>query len=484
MATPRRVKDLIQDPKNRRLHGERNLQMMTEALETVGAARSIVIDEKNVIHAGNGIVAAAAKAGITKLRVVDADGDELVAVRRRGLTAEKKRLLAMYDNRASELSEWNVEQLQADHAAGLELGSFWTPDELERLFGLTADGTPPREDPDIIPHPRTTTIERGDLFELGEHRLLCGDSTVDEEVGRLIGEQPLDLVVSSPPYNVNLKYRTHKDKASRDEYLAFIAATARAFVPRLAPGRFVAWNIGVSPKTFPARQVVAIEDAGLAFYRQIVWAKTGVPYPTFPATLKTKRVRHYAPNYTHELIQVFEKETDDPDATAACALCDGAGVMAVRDVPVAEAHETVQLFTNGETLLGGPNETPLRRYQNDVWQIAQSQATVGLRTIGNRSTGLVKKGQKSHRVKEHPAAFPVEVPRAVMSFLTGPGETVFDPFGGSGSTLIACELNTRRARLMELDAVYCQLIIDRWEAITARKAVKVDSAPKKTRRRA
>jgi hypothetical protein len=88
--------------------------MITEALQQIGAARSIVIDEDNLILAGNGVTEAAAAAGLTKLQIVDVAGDTLVAVRRTGLTAGQKRALAIYDNRTAELAEWNLEQLAAD----------------------------------------------------------------------------------------------------------------------------------------------------------------------------------------------------------------------------------------------------------------------------------------------------------------------------------------------------------------------------------
>lgn len=135
-TAPTRLTDLHPDPVNRRSHPARNLAMTVEALRAVGAARSIVIDEANLILAGNGVTAAAAEAGITKIRVVDVDGQTLVAVRRRGLTDAQKRALALYDNRTGELAEWNVEQLTADLTNGEDLTAFFLPDEIERLTGM------------------------------------------------------------------------------------------------------------------------------------------------------------------------------------------------------------------------------------------------------------------------------------------------------------------------------------------------------------
>lgn len=101
----------------------------------MGAARSIVIDEDGTVIAGNGVVEAAAEAGITRVRVVDADGNTIVAVRRKGLSDEQKRTLALYDNRAGELSEWNADQLADDKAQGLALAPFFTEGELKRIIG-------------------------------------------------------------------------------------------------------------------------------------------------------------------------------------------------------------------------------------------------------------------------------------------------------------------------------------------------------------
>jgi hypothetical protein len=125
---------LVTDPENRRAHPARNLDMVQRSLTDVGAARSIVIDEDDVILAGNGVTAAALAAGITTVRVIDSAGDELIAVRRRGLTALQKRALALYDNRTSELAVWNNDQLDADAAAGLDFRPFWTEAEEAELL--------------------------------------------------------------------------------------------------------------------------------------------------------------------------------------------------------------------------------------------------------------------------------------------------------------------------------------------------------------
>lgn len=113
MADITHIKDLKPDQRNARKHNARNIGMIEDALNEVGAARSIVIDEDGRILAGNGTVEAAAQAGIERVKVVEASGEEIVAVRRRGLTEKQKRRLALFDNRTAELAEWERDEISA-----------------------------------------------------------------------------------------------------------------------------------------------------------------------------------------------------------------------------------------------------------------------------------------------------------------------------------------------------------------------------------
>jgi len=135
MAKKLTIADLKPDTANRRQRTQRGARMLVESMEQVGPARSIVIDEDDAILAGNGALEAAAEAGITKVHVVEADGKTLIAVRRRGLSADEKRALALYDNRTAELSEWVPEQLAGDRAKGLSLAPWFAEPEQRRLLG-------------------------------------------------------------------------------------------------------------------------------------------------------------------------------------------------------------------------------------------------------------------------------------------------------------------------------------------------------------
>lgn len=132
-ANPKTLKDLVADPHNARRHTDRNLAMIAESIETVGAARSIVIDEGGRVLAGNATRLKAQEKGL-KLKVVDADGKTVIAVRRRGLDATQKTALALYDNRAAELAEWDGAVLRGLIEAGVPLATFFRDEELEIIL--------------------------------------------------------------------------------------------------------------------------------------------------------------------------------------------------------------------------------------------------------------------------------------------------------------------------------------------------------------
>ena len=123
-----------------------------------------------------------------------------------------------------------------------------------------------------------------------------------------------------------------------------------------------------------------------------------------------------------------------------------------------------ELLSTGDPQFGA-KIYPLDRYQNDVWSVSPTR-TQDLKTIGPAN-------MPNHRQKEHPAVFPVEIPRALAAFLTNRGETILDPFAGAGTTILAAEQLGRRARALELEPVYCDISLRRWEEFTGREALKL-----------
>lgn len=136
---PRTIADLRHDPQNARRHTPRNIGMIAHSLQQFGAARGIVIDEDGTVLAGNGVLEAAAQAGIENVRVIETDGTEIVAVQVRHLTDEQKRQYAIADNRTTDLSDWDTDVLQAFLDEGTDLGDWFFEDELAGILEEAAD---------------------------------------------------------------------------------------------------------------------------------------------------------------------------------------------------------------------------------------------------------------------------------------------------------------------------------------------------------
>lgn len=175
------IGDLTPDSRNARRHNPRNIGLLVDSLQEVGAARSIVIDEDGRILAGNGTVEAAAEAGITRVQVVDADGETIVAVRRRGLTEEQKRRLALLDNRTAELADWDASVLEALQSDGLKLDDLFEPFEWNNLVYRDVEndveaawtGMPACENEDVGPW-RTVRVHFANQADLESFARLIG----------------------------------------------------------------------------------------------------------------------------------------------------------------------------------------------------------------------------------------------------------------------------------------------------------------------
>jgi len=199
------ITSLKSDHKNARRRTDRSSDLIKESLQRYGAARSIVIDEDNRILAGNGTIDGAKAAGIKNVRIIETDGDEIIAVKRTGLSEEQKVGLALADNRTADLSEWDQEmlhQLSEEH----DISPWFDQDDLNEILNVTElDPEEGNTDPDDVPEaPEDPTTKPGDLWILGNHRLLCGDSTNPQHVERLMDGKKADMVFTDPPYGVSV----------------------------------------------------------------------------------------------------------------------------------------------------------------------------------------------------------------------------------------------------------------------------------------
>ena len=206
------IGDLIPDPQNPRKHNPKNIGLISDSLRDVGAGRSIVIDESNEILAGNGLVEAAAEAGITKVQVVEADGNTIIAVRRTNLTPDQKRRLAIFDNRTAELAEWDVDVLRDFAAEGMDFQPFEFGAELTAdIRGELPPPPPIRTQRDVVavadlkPHPRNYRTHNDQqiahitqsIRDYGVYRsvVIAQDNTILAGHGVVVAAKNLDIKV-------------------------------------------------------------------------------------------------------------------------------------------------------------------------------------------------------------------------------------------------------------------------------------------------
>ena len=387
------VKDLKSDHKNARRRTDRSASLIAESLKRFGAARSIVIDEDGRILAGNGTVEGAKKAGIDKLRIIEAEGDELIAVRRAGLTEDQKVGLALADNRSSDLSEWDNEmlrQLSEEHdlTPWFEDGELLA-EVLEPEEGLT--------DADDVPEvPEEPITKPGDLWILGNHRLLCGDSTDVLAVERLMDGKKANLWLTDPPYNIAYEGGSKKRKAiendsmGSDDFRQFLRDAYAVADMHICPGAaFYIWHADSEGYNFRGAAI----DIGWNVRQTLIWNKNN------------------------------------------------------------SAFGRSDFHWKHEPCLYGWKEGAAHSWYND------------------RKQTTVLNFDRPSRSEQHPTMKPIALIEYCLGNNTQQNALVLDSFGGSGTTLIACERQHRHARLMELDPAYCDVIVKRWEDFTGNKAM-------------
>lgn len=399
------IDDLIPDAENARLHPERNLELLRESLRSVGAARSVVVDERGRVLAGAGVLKAAPDAGITQVRVIDATGSEIIAVRRSGLSRRQKKALAYYDNRANELSGFDPEQVRRDVDAGLDPTLFWSAEELTDLLERGSGGG--KTHPDSLPPVRRRVrVKRGQVFGLGRHRLACGDATDEATVRAAMGPLQPQLLVTEPPYGVNYdptwraKAGVNKNpgkmgKVANDDRADWREAYA------LFPGAVAyVWHGGLLEDVVKA----SLDAVKLETRAQIIWVKD---------RLVLSRGDYH---WKHE----------------PC-------LYAVRR--------------------GKRSQRTGDRRQQTVWRIAD---------IEESDTTVWEVPARDDDGHGHGTQKPVEcMARPMRNHRL---EVIYDPFVGSGTSLIAAEQLGRRCVALDLDPAWVQLALDRWEAFTGRKA--------------
>jgi len=386
---------LLPYARNARTHSDAQVAQIAASIAEFGFTNPILAGSDGVIVAGHGRLAAAQKLGLEVVPVVVLDH----------LSPTQRRALVIADNRIAENAGWDDAMLRVELAAladenfDLAITGF----DADALAELMAGDEPDAEgqtDDDAVPEVSETPVSRaGDVWIMGQHRLLCGDSTVAESYDRLMQGDGADMVFTDPPYNVNYANSAKdkmrgKDRAILNDNLGdgFYDFLLAALTPTIGHCRGAIY-VAMSSSELDALQA-AFRAAGGHWSTFIIWAKN-----TFTLG-RADYQRQYEP-----------------------------------------------------ILYGWPEGAQRHwcgdRDQGDVWAI--------------------KKPQKNDL---HPTMKPVELVERAIRNSSRPGSVVLDPFGGSGTTLIAAEKSGRWARLIELDPKYVDVIVRRWQDWTGQRATR------------
>lgn len=424
----RKLSEIKPYPNNPRVNDDA-VDAVAASLREFGFRQPIVVDAEGVIVVGHTRYKAALKLGLEKVPVHVATD----------LTPEQIRAYRIADNKSAELSDWNYDLLPIElgelKACDFDLDLLgFDQDELARLLdpgvkdGLT--------DPDEVPAPPDEATTRlGDLWLLGDHRLLCGDSGKPEDVDRLLGGAAIHLVNTDPPYNVRVEPRSNNA----------IAAGLSSFETTHHQKMDVVRH---PEKAKPTGKKLRAKDRPLA--NDFV---SDAEFDRLLAAWFGNIARVLEPGRGFYIWGGYANCANYPPVLKACGLYFSQAVIWVKEHPVLTRKD---FMGNHEWCFYGWREGAAHVFLGpnnavDVWS--------------------VKKVNPQSMV--HLTEKPVELAVRALQYSSRPGEHVLDLFGGSGSTLIGAEQTGRKAYLMELDPLYCDVIVQRWEKFTGRKAERI-----------
>ena len=373
-----------------------DVDAIAESLKARGQYRPIVVNigthasHDYEILAGNHTYLAAKKLGWKTIQATTVDVDDDQAAQ-----------IVLADNRLADLGGYDDETLSAllSDVSSLD-GLGWSQDDVDELAAALE---PERDDSEVedveVPDDAPQRVKRGEIWVLGEHRLMCGDSTKPEDMRKLFGGGEADLWLTDPPYNVAIVGKTKKHLtikndswANDDEFVEFLRKAFVTALDVLKPGcAFYVWFAQIQAENFLA----AADKAGMTIRQTLIWAKS-----TFSLGRQDYQWKH-------------------------------------------------------EPCLYG-------------WKDGASH-----RWFSDRKQTTVLEFEKPARNAEHPTMKPVPLMAYEIRNSSRVGDTVLDSFGGSGSTLMACEQTGRKCVTMELDPHYCDVILKRWEDYTGQKAERI-----------
>jgi DNA modification methylase len=410
--------ELKSAPGNARTHSKKQIRQIAESIRRFGFTNPVLIDDGHQILAGHGRVAAAQSLGMT----------EVPCVRLDGMSDTEKRAYVLADNKLALNAGWDVEMLAIELQDlvnldfDLAITGFDVPEVDMLLSQATEASTKPTGLEDDHPEPPTVAdvvTRPGDLWLLGRHAVLCGDAKDPAAIEVLMAGQRADMVFTDPPYNVPID--GHVSGLGRTRHREFAEASGE--MSSEAFTTFLEATLGAA--------AAACRD-GAIVYVCMDWRHLGeVIAAGHTVFSELKNICVWAK--TNGGMGTFYRSQHE--------------MVLVWKVGAAPHTNTFGLGDKG-------------RYRTNVWNYA------GVNTF------------KSERMEElalHPTVKPVAMVADAIRDVSNRGELVLDTFGGSGTTLISAEKTGRRARLMELDPAYCDVIVRRWQKLTGKSATLASS---------
>lgn len=405
------------------------VERMVAALRAYGFRVPLIVRSDGELVDGHLRLKAALSMDLTEVPVLLADD----------LTPEQVRAFRLMINRSATWAAWDDDALALEIAAllsaecDLRLTGF-DQSELDRLFRALSATNP---DPDAVPDPPAAPVVReGELWLLGPHRLLCGDSLNSLHLGRLLDGRAVEMIWTDPPYNVDYHSRAgsiKNDRMSAARFAEFLGAAFARMFEALRPGGaiYVAHSEAGDGLAFR----LAFRDAGFRFAACLIWNKGQAVLGRGDYHWQHEPILYgWRPGTAHRW---------RGNRKARTILEAGLSPVVLQD------DGSYTLLLDGQ----------LYRLSGDNIRITSEP-------------GTVINIPKPSRSDLHPTTKPVELVAHCVANSSATGDTALDPFGGSGSTLIACEQLNRCACLMELDQRYAQVIIERWQGYTGRQAVR------------
>jgi len=439
-----KLSELKTDPSNANKGTVRGLKVLDDSLRQYGAGRSILLDKAGTIIAGNKTAERAADIGMQDVIIVESDGSKIIAVQRTDLDLNdpdgRARALATYDNRVGQLDlDWDIDQLKMLDTS--VLNNLWDPSELDDLgLGIEKpdDPGPDFDHGDELQAQYGTAL--GQLWALGDHRLIIGDCTDPGVVDQVMDGKMAAMCFTSPPYWVGKEYETQKSVAEIDQFIAMVCDQLVRAV-RMDQSRIVI-NTGTGFTTSfdhkKKRHLLLLIDKwsnamqvrGWNLRHLRHWLKEGQTTAIAPAT---DIIDQHS-----EFIGTFEND-QGMDLEFGDWFVNNMGML--------------ETFYNPN----GSNRGQNRVYSGKRW---------ALRAFWLDIHGTANKDDQG-------ASFPLELAERHLALYARQGEIVYEPFAGSGTMIIGCERFKMKCRAIELDPKYSAIAIDRWHQMTKQDPIKV-----------